>query len=85
MLIMIEALPPTWGQSRREERGLVNPNKRQATLDGPTWGAALRDGPFLHSAALCLADVQQAHCARNALLSNKNGRVAATRISIGRP
>jgi len=84
MLIMIEALRPKWSQSRREERGLVNPNKRGATPSGSIWGAALRDRAFLHSSALYLAGVQQAHGARYALLSIKNDHVATTRISMGR-
>jgi hypothetical protein len=62
---------PKWGQSRREEGSLVNPNKQQATLNGIIWNAALRDGSFLYSAALFLADVHQAHCARNALYRQK--------------
>jgi len=64
---------------------LVNPNERRATLNGPIWGAALRDMPFFRSAALFLADVQQAHCARNALQRNKNGDVATAIISVSRP
>jgi hypothetical protein len=51
---------------------------------GHIWGApqafpsvtALRDRPFLHSAALFLANVDQAHYAQNALHSNKNSLIA---------
>jgi hypothetical protein len=46
---------------------LVNPNERQATLNGLIWGAALREMPFLPAATLFLVDVQQAHGTRNAL------------------
>jgi len=63
----------------------VNPNKRQATLNGLIWGAALREMPFLHAAVLFLADVHTAHCARNALQRNKNGYFATAKISVNRP
>jgi len=63
----------------------VNPNERRATPDGLIWGAALRDGSFLRSAALFLADGQLVHGARDALLRHKNGFVAATKISVNRP
>ena len=63
----------------------MNLNERRATMDGLIWGAALRDNPFLRSAALFLADVPLAHFVRNALHSNKNGHVATTRISVNRP
>ena len=76
---------PKWCQARRKECGLVNPNERRATMDGLIWGAALRDRLFLCSAALFLADVPLEHCARNALHSHKNGRVATTMICINRP
>jgi len=49
----------------------VNPNERRVTLGGLISGAALREMPFLHAAALFLADVHSAHCARNALQRNK--------------
>jgi len=85
MVIMIAALNSKWSQSRREERGLVNPNKRRATQSGSIWGSALRDRTFLHSAVLYLTDVQQqAHGVRYALLNIKNVRVAATKITMGR-
>ena len=57
----------------------MNPNERQATLNGIIWNAALREMPFLRSAALFLAEVQQAHGARKALQRNKNGYFAAAR------
>jgi hypothetical protein len=41
--------------------------------------------PFLHPAALFLADVQQAHNVRNALQRNKNGFIATARMSVNRP
>jgi len=82
---LIEALCPKWGQSRRKERSLVNPNKRQATPNGPIWGTALREVPFLYAATLFLADVHLAHGARNALQRNKNGYFATARISVNRP
>jgi len=71
----------------------VNPNKRQATLNGLIWGAprafpsvtALREMPFLHAATLFFADVHSAHCARNALQRNKNGYFATAKISVNRP
>jgi len=86
MLIMIAALFPKWSKARGERFvESMNPNERRATLDGSAWGAAHRDGPFFHSAALCLADVQQTQCVRNILLSKKHGRIAAAIISIGRP
>jgi hypothetical protein len=64
---------------------LINSNERRATQDGLIWGAALRDMPFLHTAALFLTDVQQAYNVRNALQRNKNGFIAAARISVNRP
>jgi hypothetical protein len=63
----------------------VNPNDRRATPNGLIWGAALRDMPFLRSAALFLVDVHQAHGARKALQRNKNGYIATARISVNRP
>jgi len=63
----------------------VNPNERRATLNGHIWGAALRDTPFLRSAALFFADVQIAHDARNALQRIKNDDIATARISVNRP
>jgi hypothetical protein len=63
----------------------VTPNKRQATLNGLIWGAALREMPFLHATALFLIDVQQAHGARNALQRIKNGYFATARICVNRP
>ena len=61
---------------------MVNPNKRRATLNGLILGTALWEMPFLHAASLFLADVQQAHGARNALQRIKNGCFAAARISV---
>jgi len=63
----------------------VNPNERRVTPNGLIWGAALRDSPFLYSAALFLADVHRAHCTRNALQNHKNGRVATIEINVNRP
>jgi hypothetical protein len=63
----------------------VNPNERRVTLNGLIWGAALRDMPFLRSAALFLADVHQAHGVRKALQRNKNSYIATARISVNRP
>ncbi|MDQ6981790.1 MAG: hypothetical protein Q9M08_02120, partial [Mariprofundus sp.] len=57
----------------------ANTNERRVPLNGPIWGAALREMPFLHAAALLLADVHSAHCARNALQRNKNGYCATAR------
>jgi hypothetical protein len=71
----------------------VNPNERQATLNGLIWGApwafpsvtVLREMPFLRSTALFLADVHSVHCAQNALQRIKNGYFATARISVNRP
>jgi len=57
----------------------VNPNKRQATLNGLIWGAALREMPFLHAATLFFVDVHSAHCTQNALQRNKNGYFATAK------
>ncbi len=64
---------------------MLNPNKRQATLNGLIWGAALRAMPFLHAATLFFADVHSEHCARNALQGTKNGYFATAKISVNRP
>jgi hypothetical protein len=69
----------------------VNPNEQQrATLDGliffeHDWAVALRDKLFLRSATLFPTNVHHAHCTQNALQRNKNGYVATTGISVGRP
>ena len=63
----------------------MTPNERRATLNGFILGAALWDMPFLRPAALFLADVQQAHDARNALQVHKNGFIATTRINVNKP
>ncbi len=57
----------------------MNPNERQATLDGLIWDATLREMPFLHAATLFLADVQQAQGSRKALQRIKNGYFATAR------
>jgi len=63
----------------------VNPNKRQATMNGFIRSAALRDVPFLRPVALFLTDVQQAYSARNALQRTKNSFIATAGISVNRP
>jgi len=60
-----------YGQSRREERSLVNPNERRVTPTGCIWGVAPWDRLFLHPAALFPDDVHQAHHARNTLQDTK--------------
>ncbi|MDQ6982158.1 MAG: hypothetical protein Q9M08_04025, partial [Mariprofundus sp.] len=64
---------------------MANSNERRVTLNGLIWGAALREMPFLHAAALFFADVHSAHCARNALLRIKNGYFATTGTSVKSP
>jgi hypothetical protein len=64
-----------------------------ATLNGLIWGApqafpsvtALRNMPFLRSAALFLAHVHQVQSAQSALQRNKNGYIATAIISVNRP
>ena len=63
----------------------MNPNERQATLDGLIWDAALWEMPFLRAASLFLTDVQQAQGSRNVLLRIKNGYFATAGISVNRP
>jgi len=67
---------------KRRSLGGVTPNGLGLFACEPD--AALRDGPFLCSAALFLANVHRAHFARNALHRHKNGRVAALIIHGGR-
>jgi hypothetical protein len=64
---------------------MVNPNKRRATLNGLILGTALWETPFLPTATLFFADVQQAHGTLNALQRIKNGYFATARISVNRP
>ncbi|GAV21238.1 hypothetical protein MMIC_P2220 [Mariprofundus micogutta] len=42
-----------------------------ATLNESIWNAARRERQFLYAAALFLAEVQRAHCSRNALWHTK--------------
>jgi len=61
-------------QARREERGLVFPNKRRTTQHGAFLGTTRRADLCYYPAALSLAYVEQLHCARSALLGNNRDR-----------
>jgi len=82
MLFFLKRCSSKSDKPRHEERKLVNPNERRVTPDCRIWGAALRDGFFLRSAALFLTDVQLAHCARNALLNAKKASPLQEKIAL---
>jgi len=72
-------------QSRREEKGLVNPNERRATRSGALSGATRRAGSIFAPPALAVAYVAMLHSAPSALPGEKMAAGRTRSNSMNRP
>jgi hypothetical protein len=71
MLIRLALLYLKKRQSRREERGLVIPNKRRATPSGAFLDATRRAGAVFPSSGVIIRSCSKLHYAHSALLDEK--------------
>lgn len=72
-------------QSRREEKGLVNPNERRATRSGALSGATRSAGSVFPPPALAVACVAMIHGAPSALSGEKMAAGKTRSNSMNRP